>query len=406
MLPTILVLSIDSSPMSSSKSTTPVFLATAVAGTVALSITCCLWYQRLILVRLEHDYQIRLDDALHEADERRKEERTGRIRAEVRLRQVSKQLSQVQQSSSIVDAVDASNSNTNLQRNSSPINGRTKKTTTMLLESIGFVTSPYTKRMGTPRQPQLVPTSRGFIEFTCPVATLDGIEAYSHVWVIFEFHANTNVDKSKTKIRPPRAGGLKVGQLATRSPHRPNCLGLSLIRIESWDVTTRRLHVRGLDLVNGTPVYDLKPVTPFDQVVPVTALKVPNWVESDDSLANVMFSSAAEADLQQSVTDGRLAPLYTIQTNGFAAARQSIVEILAQDPRSSHKGLKNNARGMTTNGDNDVSNSSYNLVFGQCQVFFSVHPDQVVVEKIDEIDFESATFVDGVPLIMASEKKD
>eukprot|EP00977_Amphora_coffeiformis_P005927 scaffold1267_cov171-Amphora_coffeaeformis.AAC.3 len=385
------------------QSSTPILLAAAAVA--ALSVTCCLWYQRRLLAR---DYKTLLDEALRQANERRKEERTGRIRAEVRLRQVSKQLSQAQQSSTIPSpATIAADAGSSHAPNDSFLsrNGRAKQTTTMLLESIGFVTSPYTKRMGTPRQPQLVPSSRGFIEFTCPAATLDGIEAYSHVWVIFEFHANTNVDKSKTKIRPPRAGGLRVGQLATRSPHRPNCLGLSLIQIGCWDPATRRLHVRGLDLVNGTPVYDVKPVTPFDQVVPVAALKVPHWVESDDSLANVTFSPTAEVDLQQRVTDGRLAPLYTTQTDGFVAARQSLVEILAQDPRSSHKGLKNNARGMTTT-TTEVSNSSYNLVFGQCQVFFSVHPDQVVVERIDEIDFESATFVDGVPLIMASEQKD
>ena len=334
---------------------------------------------------------------MQEAEDRRKEERTGRIRAEVRLRQVTKQLQQL-------EAVQKHGNGTNSSGDGK--NKNNSNSTSMLLESIGSVTSPYTKRMGTPRQPQLVPSSRGFIEFTVPAAALDGMDAYSHVWIIFEFHANTNVDKAKTKIRPPRAGGLKVGQLATRSPHRPNCLGLSLVQVEAWDAKTRRLHIRGLDLVHGTPVYDVKPCVPWD--VPATDLRVPSWVETDDSLAQVTFLPAAQDSLRQHVQSGRLAPLYTAhQSDGVAAAQQTLKEILAQDPRSSHKGLKTNARGTIANSNDDSNNSSqaYNLVFGHCQVFFRVLPDQVVVERIDAIDFESATYADGVPLIMANEKK-
>lgn len=375
-------------------------LLASIAGVTVTVACCCLWWQRRIL---ERDYQARLDKALQQAEERRKEERTGRIRAELRLRQVSRQLSQVQ-----AERTDNDNTRT---ASAATTNGSAETTTintTMRLESIGSVTSPYTKRMGTPRQPQLVPSSRGFIEFTCPAAALDGIEAYSHIWVIFEFHANTNVDKAKTKIRPPRAGGLKVGQLATRSPHRPNCLGLSLLQIASWDSATRRLHVRGLDLVHGTPVYDVKPCVPWD-VPPTTTLRVPDWVASDDSLASVTFLKTAEADLRHRVEEGCLAPLYVDVDEGAAAARQTLREILAQDPRSSHKGLKVNARGTktaTTTKEDGSKDTSYNLVFGHCQVFFSVQPDQVVVERIDAIDFDSSTFADGVPLIMASEKKD
>jgi tRNA-Thr(GGU) m(6)t(6)A37 methyltransferase TsaA len=89
--------------------------------------------------------------------------------------------------------------------------------------------------------------------------TLQGIDGYSHAWIIFLFHANTDLAESKkTKIRPPRAPkGVKVGQLATRSPHRPNPIGLSLIRIEYVDYAAKRLYISALDIVNGTPVFDI-----------------------------------------------------------------------------------------------------------------------------------------------------
>ena len=137
----------------------------------------------------------------------------------------------------------------------------------MLLRCIGTVTSPFTKRMGTPRQGALAPHSRGFVQLdasVAPVETLDGIESFSHAWLIFAFHANTDaVDSKKTKIRPPRGGGAKVGTMASRSPHRPNCIGLSLVRVGVLDGKRKRLYVSALDLVNGTPVYGEFRVTVF-----------------------------------------------------------------------------------------------------------------------------------------------
>lgn len=135
----------------------------------------------------------------------------------------------------------------------------TSSTFNMNLKCIGSVVSPFTKRIGTPRQGALVPHGRGFIDLSskvAPMETLQGIEAYSHAWIIFQFHANTDFQGSgKTKVRPPRAKGEKIGQMATRSPHRPNPIGLSLVKIDGIDYKKKRLFISGLDLVNGTPVY-------------------------------------------------------------------------------------------------------------------------------------------------------
>jgi len=132
----------------------------------------------------------------------------------------------------------------------------------MLLRCIGTVVSPFTKRMGTPRQGALAPHARAYIDLipsVAPMETLAGIETYSHAWVIFCFHANTDNQtlSAKTKVKPPRGGGIKVGSMATRSPHRPNNIGLSLVKITGIDHKKKRLHIAALDLVNGTPVYDV-----------------------------------------------------------------------------------------------------------------------------------------------------
>lgn len=316
----------------------------AASGSIVTLLVTTVYYRKQI-AQLEHTWR-----------ERRQEERTGRIRAEVKLRTMAKP---------------------------------TSLTSGLTLQCIGTVVSPYTKRMGTPRQPQLVPASRGYIAFAIEAERLDGIDAYSHVWILFGFHANTNVDNRRTKIRPPRGGGLKIGQLATRSPHRPNPIGLSLVQLERWEPLTRRLYISGLDLVNSTPVYDVKPCVPWD--VPTEALKVPDWVDQDDAIAEVVFTEQAEQHLADMVGQGRLAPLYTHANDGLSGAKLTLQQVLAQDPRSSHKGI--DARGSRS------ATMTYSLIFGQCQVDFTVTGEGVTVTDVTAVDFDPSSYVDGVPLI-------
>ena len=335
-------------------------------------------------------------------NERRQEERTGRIRAEIKLRTALKEC--IKQTSTLDTEVE------NLRAlSSSPRSGAV----CMQVRAIGKIVSPYTKRMGTPRQPQLVPSSRGFIDLDqVPQASVAGITDYSHIWIIFEFHANTDLNITKrTKIRPPRGGGIKVGQLATRSPHRPNPIGLSLVKVEKWDETNRRLYISGLDLVHGTPVLDIKPCVPWDipgyPERPDRFLKVPEWVSQDDELSEVEFTEKALEQLRRMIVEGRLEPLYTLENDGFEGARQTLTEVLAQDPRSSHKGLKGNARGTTSSRKNGGGDSAYKLVFGKCQVEFVVEESQqhksfAKVTDIIAVDFHPDSYVDGVPLMSES----
>lgn len=153
------------------------------------------------------------------------------------------------------------------------------------LKAIGVLHTPYSQRFGTPRQGHLVPAALGYIEFyrqLQPEEMLAGLAGFSHIWLISLFHENL-AQKFPPKVHPPRLGGTSVGVLASRSPHRPNPIGLTLAKIEK--VEPPRLWVSGLDLIDGTPILDVKPyVTESDQVDAKTVregwVKENPWVET------------------------------------------------------------------------------------------------------------------------------
>ena len=149
---------------------------------------------------------------------------------------------------------------------------------TLILTPIGRISTIYPLCVGTPRQPSLVPTSRALLRLTLDRgATLD-LEHFTHVWLVFSFHLNTVGKKRRLKIAPPSLGGRKVGVLGTRSPHRPNNVGFTLARLLSVSYERGKpvLALEGTDLVDGTPVYDVKPYVPsYDAVV---GAGVPEWI--------------------------------------------------------------------------------------------------------------------------------
>ncbi len=131
-----------------------------------------------------------------------------------------------------------------------------------MLRPIGFIESCFREKFGTPRQGSLVPRAparlRVLSEFL-PGQSLVGLSEFSHVWLIFQFHLNTNKGYL-SKIHPPRLRGGTIGVFACRSPHRPNPIGLTLARLTAIEGDT--LLLTGVDLVNGTPVLDIKPYLP------------------------------------------------------------------------------------------------------------------------------------------------
>ena len=126
------------------------------------------------------------------------------------------------------------------------------------IDPIGYIESPYNERRGTPRQPMLVPAAHGRIRFDkkkIQAEHFQEIKEFSHVWVVFMFHENTNTDcTSVAKIKPPRLFGKKVGCLSTRSPHRPNAIGLSVCEV--IEVTADTIELCCIDMMDGTPVLD------------------------------------------------------------------------------------------------------------------------------------------------------
>ena len=136
------------------------------------------------------------------------------------------------------------------------------------MRPIGMVESCFGEKFGTPRQSGMVPGACGRIVFAPGVdpGACRGLEEFSHVWIVFLFD-QVGEDEVRWFVRPPRLGGNeKKGVFATRSPFRPNRLGLSLVKLDG--VGEGFLEVSGLDLVDGTPVLDVKPYIPFVESIP------------------------------------------------------------------------------------------------------------------------------------------
>lgn len=133
-----------------------------------------------------------------------------------------------------------------------------------LVSPVGIVRSCFKEKFAIPRQPHLAPAARGVLELLPPFdqgEAVQGLEQVSHVWLLFLFHQALE-DKPRLKVRPPRLGGNQaVGVFSTRATHRPNGIGQSVVRLEL--VEPGRLHLSGIDLLDGTPVLDIKPYVPY-----------------------------------------------------------------------------------------------------------------------------------------------
>ncbi|MBK1834157.1 tRNA (N6-threonylcarbamoyladenosine(37)-N6)-methyltransferase TrmO [Roseibacillus ishigakijimensis] len=136
------------------------------------------------------------------------------------------------------------------------------------MQPIGYLHSPWREKFGVPRQPGLIPEAWGEVEFLPEFAAVEareGLEGFTHLWVTFLFD-QVAPEQTRLRVRPPRLGGNeKVGVFATRSPFRPNRLGLSLCEIETVFPVLR---LRGVDIVDGTPILDLRPYIPYVDSVP------------------------------------------------------------------------------------------------------------------------------------------
>lgn len=169
------------------------------------------------------------------------------------------------------------------------------------MKPIGTLRSAFRDRRGTPRQGCLVPHSTAYIEFLPEVnaiSSVSGMEEFSHVWVIGVFHENTNQGKSggvSAKIKPPRLQGTKVGLYSTRTPHRHNPISLSLAKVDKLETvvvkgkSVTRLWLSGIDLIDSTPILDIKPYIKDYDAAP-GEVRVARWVAEEDTNIGFKFS--------------------------------------------------------------------------------------------------------------------
>lgn len=188
--------------------------------------------------------------------------------------------------------------------------------TPMTLHPIGIIESPFKEKFGTPRQSSIAKTTVSSIRWNKKIireGMLEGLEIGQYIWVIFWFHLSTN-KKILEKIHPPRLRGKTMGIFATRTPHRPNPLGLSLGRI--CQIDKNRIHIEGLDLVDGTPVFDIKPyLKTFDK----PRGHAIHWID--------------ETPFQQLKVSWKKSVLSMLSDEEKKTYKKQLTEILKEDPR-------------------------------------------------------------------------
>lgn len=223
------------------------------------------------------------------------------------------------------------------------------------IEPIARIQSDFPSKFGIPRQSGLVDALRSTVIFEPAYRNADalrGIEDFSHLWLIWQFSENVRQEWSPT-VRPPRLGGnTRLGVFATRSPFRPNNLGLSCVRLIGVEHTADHgtvLHVAGADLMDGTPIFDVKPYIPYSDC-------------RTDATGGFTDTTKRE------VLDVDISP--TLLQHLPQDKQAALMGVLAQDPRPSYQ--KDPER-------------IYGLPFGGFDIRFRVNGNRLTVTEIKEL---------------------
>ncbi|CAK9036705.1 tRNA (adenine(37)-N6)-methyltransferase (tRNA methyltransferase O) [Durusdinium trenchii] len=283
------------------------------ALSLLLAASCVCWFKSR-RQRLTDEELWQAQQEANRQSKLRDEERKGRIRAEQELRQRG----------------GAASAPEGLTEGAEP-------TEAFTFHPIGTFQSCYQQRCGTPRQSNLVKSSLATLRCVRdlnPEAALEGLVDFSHVWVLYIFHENTNTlrgPKSVSrrrqqqgrvplwqglcmKVAPPRCPELRVGVLACRTPHRPNPIGLSLAKVVEVKPSEGILVLAGLDVIDGTPCLDLKPYLPSFEAIDAS---VPQWVQTsyEEPMMEVTWSPEASQQLSelQSTEQLRLEPFHSAE---------------------------------------------------------------------------------------------
>ena len=301
---------------------------------------------------------------------RRAEERCKHLESQVaklnsKLKETTNQILSVDQTTNQILSVDQNAVHITPKKQQPPptIEDETQADGVIFLKRVGTIRSIYRLCVGTPRQGLLCPNARGCIELekigdSSSASSVIGLEQYSHIWIIFVFHLNTkssNPKRIKSKISPPALGGKKVGIYATRSPHRYNPIGITLCKIDRIEKIPKTkhqeervvIHISGLDLVDGTPVLDIKPFVPTYDSVPMD-VKLPSWVEGGlATQRNVVIGQDAQDDLTAILENNKNALQFYGQRNGETSVQETVEyvvecirQVLAIDVRSNFQTKK------------------------------------------------------------------
>jgi len=221
------------------------------------------------------------------------------------------------------------------------------------MKTIARIHTDFPTKFGIPRQSGIVASLQGKIvfepEYRIPEA-VRGLEDFSHIWLLWEFSEAVRDSWSPT-VRPPRLGGnVRKGVFATRSPFRPNPIGLSSVRLEKVDIDPNLgpvLYVSGADLMDGTPIYDIKPYIAYTDSHPEA---VSGFASTPaEYLLEVVFPE----DLLQKIPENQ---------------RKSLVDVLAHDPRPQYQ---------------DDPERIYGMAFGGMEVKFKVEGNRLVVVQTE-----------------------
>lgn len=226
------------------------------------------------------------------------------------------------------------------------------------MKIIAHIHTDFPTKFGVPRQSGIIPSLQGRIVFEPEYRNADavrGLDEFSHIWLIWEFSEAVRDTWSPT-VRPPRLGGnTRKGVFATRSPFRPNAIGLSSVKLEKIEIENELgpvLYVSGADLMDGTPIFDIKPYIAY--------------TDSHPDAISGFATRPAEYELEVVIADELLVKVPKEQ-------RESLKAVLAHDPRPQY---------------HDDPERIYGMQFGQIEVKFRVDSQHAIVTAVEELTTE------------------
>ncbi|MDM1340503.1 tRNA (N6-threonylcarbamoyladenosine(37)-N6)-methyltransferase TrmO [Acinetobacter pseudolwoffii] len=231
----------------------------------------------------------------------------------------------------------------------------------LTLPIIGYMHSPYQEKFGIPRQPNLVQVE-SYIEMVGPYNDLlafEGIEAFSHLWLIWQFHENKHQDTNKFRpqVRPPRLGGnQKIGVFATRSMYRPSPIGLSVVQLKEVKKVGKnvRVYLNGSDLLDGTPIVDIKPYIQYSDAI-IDAQSA--YAQDEPDRKSVIWTEQAEQQKQQLLLNGKISVQLV----------QELEQVLSLDPRPAYQ---------------DDEGRIYGMKFADLDVKFKIGDNKVEIQEL------------------------